>query len=115
MEKFADLFLKTALYKKLVDQITSNNFNQTNLISSKDEFSNNLFSRLIAYALICENSCYCKTCENCIKLESNTHPDLKEFSKDKNFIVANAGEILDDVYKSAYFSNKVISKLALGG
>ena len=107
MDKFANIFLNTKLYKQLIEQIKSNNFSQTHIVLSQDEYSNILFSRLVANAIICSNSSYCQCCEDCIKLKSNTHPDLKEFSKDKGFVVANATEILDDVYKLAYNNKKV--------
>lgn len=107
MEKFADLFLNTSLYKQLASQIQNDTFSQTHIISSIDEFSNQILSRLISFALICKNKSFCGQCEECIKLKSQSHPDLKQFATDKSFVVADAASILDDVYKSSYSGNKV--------
>ena len=107
VEKFAELFLNTKLFNQLKSQIKLNDFGQTHIVISQDQFSNMLFSRLLAYAIICDNNNYCGVCEQCVKLESGTHPDLKNYSIDKAFVVANATEILDDVYKSSYSGKKV--------
>lgn len=107
MEEFEGLFLNTSLFKDLAKQIASNNFGQTHIVISPDDFSCNCFATILGKTLICQNSNYCKKCEDCIKLGKNTHPDLKIFNIEKGFAVANAMEILDDVYKSAYSYKKV--------
>lgn len=107
MEKFADGFLKTQTFQNFSKQIIKQSFNQAHIVTSPDDFSNKLFSRLLGYCLICQNLCFCGKCPDCIKLQSGTHPDLKIFDNPKGFAVGDVKDILDDVYSSAYSKNKV--------
>lgn len=107
MEQFAQGFLKCQTMQNLLKQIQSNSFGQAHIVVSPDDFSNKLFSKILGFSLVCENLCYCDKCEQCAKLESGTHPDLKIFDNPKGFAVGDVKEILDDVYKSAYAKNKV--------
>lgn len=107
MDKYWHAFWNDKDFQKLLQQIQNSIFGQAHIVVSPDGFSNKIFSNLLAYALVCKNLCYCQKCEDCAKLDSGTHPDLKVFENPKGFSVVDVKEILDDVYKSAYSKNKV--------
>lgn len=107
MEDFSFNFKKTGLFNELQTQIINGNLSHATLISSPDEMSLTCFTILLANTLVCNQ--VCGNCEHCIKVKSNTHPDILVYPKGKSFLVSDALDIVDNAYKKPILSNiKVI-------
>lgn len=98
--------MDTQLYNHLSEQIRLNKFSHATLLTSSDEVSLKIFSKLVAMTLCCENVCF--NCENCVKILSNTHPDVLFYPTGKTFMVQDALDIIENAYKKPTISEKKI-------
>ena len=103
MENFSLDFKNTKLFKNLQNQILNGNLSHATLISSPDEMSLSCFTNLLANMLMCNK--VCGECENCIKIKSNTHPDVLRYPKGKTFLVSDALDIVENAFKKPILSD----------
>ena len=103
------IFEKTKAMKNLTNAINSKNLPSALLFYGEDELSNNTFAIEFLQMFFCENHNFCKVCESCIKMISNSNPDLLTFPKNESFQVADANEIIENAQISPMINNyKVI-------
>lgn len=108
MNEFLVHFKTLPVFLNLAYQIKSQTFSHSYLILCEDEFSGKVFSKLVAGAILCDKKNFCFECDNCLKVLNYFHPDLYEYPKQKNFMVADASDLIDNAYtKPMLAENKV--------
>lgn len=98
-----DLILTSDSYKNFCKLIEFDKLSHAYLITSPDEDYNREFCKLIALRLNCKG--VCKTCESCVKILNDTHPDVLSFPKNKSFVVDDAKSIIEELNVMPMLSN----------
>ena len=90
-------------YKNFCRLLENNKLSHAYLISSPDEEYNKNFCKLLALKLNCGALCMC--CGNCLKILNDTHPDVLNYPKNKNFVVDDAKAIIEEINVLPMISN----------
>ncbi len=96
MERLENCFKQLDTYKNLVDQKKNKKFFHANLFCSPDKLTNQTFCKLIAKLLVCESECDNSTCEQCVKVDSDSNPDVKFFGQNSRFSTQDVEKINED-------------------
>ncbi len=107
MLEYQNIVLNNLQFKKICsEELSCNSF----LFESSDELFLNTFSQCFAMFLLCNGKNKpCTVCENCKKVELNSHSDLKTYPKNhKNILVEDIKDIIDNIYLSGIESDKKI-------
>lgn len=90
-----DVVKRLNQFQNLASQRRAGVFFHANLFYSPDNMTNDIFCKQVAKMLVCLNGEACDTCENCLKVEKDTNPDVMFFGNTK-FAVADVEKILED-------------------
>lgn len=106
MEEYLKKYIKTSNFEKLKKYVKNGKNFHAIIINSEDEFTNFAMSKLLSMLLMCEDVCF--SCEDCRKIINDSHPDVKIFPENDNFLVADANKIVEEASIKPIFSNKKI-------
>lgn len=106
--EFQDLIKREDYIQNLLKEKKEGKLSSSNLFICKDDAFNGILLQLVARLILCEND-ICGTCENCLKIISGTHPDVKIYPKNQTkLLVADSNEIVQESYvKPIYADNKI--------
>lgn len=102
-----DIFLKTNLISKLLEDKKKGLLSEGYLFYGADKETNKLFLKSIALTLLCENN-HCLKCPDCIKIIDDTHPDVIYFPKGNSFAVSDSKLIIEEATKKPMIADKKI-------
>lgn len=102
------IFKNSEGMKSLKKALNNGMLPQVMLFFGEDELSNNTFAMEFLQIFFCKTHNFCKTCENCVKMISNSNPDLLIFPKNESFQVADADEIIENAQISPMINDKKI-------
>lgn len=88
--------------------LKKDNLSHAYLFISQDETNNNIFVKELASLFLCENKSNCEICPSCLKISANTHPDVLQYPKNKNFLVDDANEIVSMALEKPMLASKKI-------
>lgn len=97
-------FLKLPFITKLLQDQQQNKLSSGYLFHSLDASTNAFAVTALAMTLLCKKS-GCFSCENCIKILKNSHPDVLCYPKEKAFSVFDAKDIIEQAYKKPMIAN----------
>ncbi len=97
-------FIKLPFIQKILQDKTSGKLSSGYLFYSLDSQTNKIAVDALAMGLLCKNN-GCFVCEDCVKVENNSHPDVLYYPKDKSFSVTDAKDIIDQAYKKPMLSS----------
>lgn len=101
------IFEGTTLLKKFSKAKSSKTLAHAYLFISPDSLTNKTVAMELAKLILCDNY-MCDSCENCLKINVSSHPDLLIFPKEKNFLVDDANEIISLALEKPMLTDKKI-------
>lgn len=101
-----EVFKKSLQFENFLKTVKNGKASHSFLLISKDAFSAQTMANLFAEALLCPN--LCGECENCKKIKSKTHPDVKYFPEGAKLLVEDSKKIVDESFVKPIFADKKI-------
>lgn len=105
--KWLDLYKKSNNFKRLIDYRDSNRLSHCLILYSEDEVSNKYLANLFAMLINCKYN-LCFTCDDCIKIISQVHPDVINLPEKNDFVVADSNFVVSKSQEKPMISNKKI-------
>ncbi len=103
-----NIFNSTKEFDLLKLDLKRESLSHAYLFLSQDEINNLFFVKELSSLFLCEDKSNCGVCPSCLKVSANTHPDVLQYPKNKNFLVDDANEIVSMALEKPMLANKKI-------
>ncbi|MDR3185376.1 MAG: hypothetical protein LBU04_00980 [Christensenellaceae bacterium] len=100
----AELIKETQVIKSFYRDFVKGNISHAYIICGPDQVLRMVMASTIAKLLLCEFG-GCDTCKTCVKLDNNSHIDVKYFNTDEKFNVKAAESLTEDTYIKGWESD----------
>lgn len=100
-----DFFCNNSAFEKIKKDLNGNKLTHAYLFLSDDLLTNIEFTKYVAKFILCSTHTNCDICENCAKVNKDSHPDLLTFPKEKNIVVEDTEKIIEETTKSKMFAD----------
>lgn len=101
-----DIVFENKDFLRLKEEANKDKLAKAVLLISKD--SDYLSSFADALSMLIFDGQACKECENCKKVISNSHPDLKKYPIKDKLLVADSEDIVNESFIKPIFANKKV-------
>lgn len=101
-----DIFASSQIFQNFLSSVRSGKALHTHLLISKDATSAFEMAKLFAQALLCKDMC--GQCQNCQKVISLSHPDLKIYPESNKLLVEDSKKIVEESAIKPIFSDKKV-------
>ncbi len=85
------------VFNEFKKNLTCGKLSQAYLFVCPDALTNQILLLELAKFLQCDTNTACNKCDNCLKINAGTHPDVLVYPKGQNFMVSDASSIYDNV------------------
>lgn len=103
-----DIVKTLGVYKNFEDDFVCGRVSQAYLFVCDDRLTARELVMAVSRLLVCDNENSCGACGGCVKVNAGTHPDVLVYPKGKNFMVADAGQIYDNVQVKPMIASRKI-------
>lgn len=102
------MFSASTAFKNIKENLESNSLVHAYLFLSTDALNNALFVKETSKLILCDQKSGCSSCPSCLKVLAESHPDLLQYPKNKNFLVEDANDITVHSIEKPILSEKKI-------
>lgn len=101
-----DIIKKTKDFAILEKENQNSSLNKAILLQTKDNFYAGEFAKVLAMLILDGKACL--ECENCQKIASGSHPDVKKYPQKDKLLVSDSEEIVAESFIKPIFADKKV-------